>query len=194
MSARGQIPHRPKDDIWRCDAGREGVPSRLRESSGIPAHRRSRKDESGNRIQRQEHEAWEKEASCRDGWGCGAERTSDSESGVGENRETGPETQPFRSQLPQGGRGCGGFCRGDNPESRLQGGQLMPKDLSQPSLDRVAHNCRSHPSGDNSGNDSGTSLIEKHSEAHKGSVKRDPLQSDNPVLTTRAKPRRSRQP
>jgi hypothetical protein len=194
MSARGQIPHRPKDDIWRCDAGREGVPSRLRESSGIPAHRRSRKDESGNRIQRQEHEAWEKEASCRDGWGCGAERTSDSVSGVGENRETGPETQPFRSQVSQGGCGGGGFGRGDNPESRLQPGQLMPEYLLQSPLDPVAHDCRSHPSGNNSGPDSGTSLICEHTYFDEGTVECYPLQADCPVLTTRTKPRGSRQP
>ena len=194
MSARGQIPRHPKDDTWRCGAGREGVPSRLHGSSGIPVRRRSRKDESGNRIPLQAHEAWEKEASCRDGWGCGAERTSDSVSGVGENRETGPETQPFRSQVSQGGRCGGGFGRGDNPESRLQPGQLMPEHLLQSPLDPVAHDCRSHPSGNNCCPDSGASLIYEHTDFYEGTVKRDPLQADCPVLTTGTKPRSSRQP
>jgi hypothetical protein len=76
---------------------------------------------------------------------------SGSRRGVGKNRETLCQTQPFHAEALQGGCSGGWLGRDDKPKSGLQGRELMSVDLAEATLHLVADDGGTDTAGDHDG-------------------------------------------
>jgi len=69
--------------------------------------------------------------------------------GVGKNRETRAETQPFRAKSCEWGSGSPRFCCDDEPEARSEFREFMPINLAQTSLHLVSNDSGTDASRNN---------------------------------------------